>query len=380
MQIPGIGEMDPDDVRSLAESIRSAAKNAGDHGDELVRSRGLTVQAVGSMLPPFVFILEGDRMDHDLAENGNSTGMFDFPSAPPEEVSDIAAQFIPSGTTEIIGMEMAKLAIAVTMKRRAGQPPRPTILEGHTGLAKTTVLARAHEDAKWPYRTVAGHSNVDVEALIGKMAFVDGETKFQIGILPFCMKYGIAIGFQEINSIPPDVLIMIHEYMDEGRITLHDLGPDDEDFVIEAHPNFRLYGSYNPPEFYPGTRDLSPALKRRCQIVTVKQLGLEDEIRAVIASVPDADEDTIDKVVRAGVEIRRGQAEAQGLFFLSTADLVMWAELLEMLPPYEAGILALMGKVPVEERENVKNLLRIRFAPTRGLEFVDRSVVTDWIS
>lgn len=367
--------------RQAAVELHDALADAGILNMRVVSSDGgdLRMSELIRNLPTFGRYI---RSLDEKPENAVETKRIDagLPDGPPAEVSDVAELFVPQHAKDIVGMEVALLSIALTMGREVGEDPRPTILEGHTGLAKTAVLAYAHHRANWPYRTVAGHSNVDVDSLIGKLTFKNGSMEFQMGILPFCMKHGIAVGIQEINAIPPEVLIMIHEYMDEGRITLHDLGPDDEDFVVEAHPNFRLYGTYNPPEFYPGTRDLSPALKRRCIIVPIRPLDEKKELEAVMRSVPSADEDVTRKIVGTAHEIRRGQASDQGMFFLSTADVVMWAEMLKALPPYEAGIMALMGKVPVEERDNVQKVIRMRFQPDPNYAYVGDIVVKDWLA
>src|SRR5436190_1671145 len=183
-----------------------------------------------------------------------------------------------------------------------------------------------HQDAGWPYRAVPGHGQVEVETLVGKWIATTEGMQYKLGILPFCMKHGIAVGIQEINFVAPEVLVLLHEFVDEGFITLQELDPEHPDFVITPHPNFRLYGTMNPPELYPGARELSPALLRRCIVRSVEPLGREDELR-VILEQSAINETTAGLMVDVAEAVREQFNQGQGLFWISTADLVMWAQL-----------------------------------------------------
>ncbi len=278
---------------------------------------------------------------------------------PPKPVPQVAKQFIPTGSPEIVNMERERTALSIAMKEDI-----PTILVGHTGTAKTKLLQRVHEDAKWPYRSIAAHGQVEVDSLIGKwVATKEKGMEYRLGILPFNMKHGIATGIQEINVVLPEVLILLHEYSDEGYITLTDLDPEHPDFIIHPHPNFRLYGTMNPPELYPGTRELSPALVRRCIIRMVEPLSAAEEVEVLKQQAPWVDKKVAESMTQVAQSVRQQFEAGQGLFWLSTADLVMWARLIRHISAYEAAEIAVMGKAPTNELDFVRGRVRLAFDP-----------------
>lgn len=280
-------------------------------------------------------------------------------SKPPKPVSAVAKQFIPHGSPKIVNMERERSAIEISMVENI-----PTILVGHTGTAKTKLLQRVHEDAKWPYRSISAHGQVEVDSLVGKwVATKDKGMHYQLGILPFCAKNGISLGIQEINVVLPEVLILLHEFVDEGFITLSDLDPEHPDFIIHPHPNFRLYGTMNPPELYPGTRELSPALIRRCIIRQVEPLKPHEEVQVLKEQAPWVSDDTATSMAGVAASVRQQFETGQGLFWLSTADLVMWAIIMRHTDAYSAAEIAVLGKAPATELDFVRGRVRLAFDP-----------------
>ncbi len=280
---------------------------------------------------------------------------------PPAAVTALAKRFIPADAPEIIGMETERKAITITMLEQI-----PLIMVGHTGIAKTKLLQRVHQEAGWPYRSITAHGRVEVETLVGKWVATPKGMEYRLGLLPFCMRHGIAVGIQEINVVLPEVLVLLHEFVDEGYITLTDLDPDHPDFIITPHENFRLYGTMNPPELYPGTRDLSPALLRRCIIRQVQGLKQEEEVKVITAQCPWVDKETAAQMAGVATSVRQQFDANAGLFYLSTADLVMWGRLIQHLDPNEAGEIAVVGKAPANEVDFVRGRVRLAFDPTAG--------------
>jgi len=299
----------------------------------------------------------GSGKDPNLARGGNMAAIRPLPK-PPAEIDSVAARFVPDGAEDIINMANERTAVAMTMETGV-----PLVLVGHTGVAKTALLQRLHQEAGWPYHSVPGHGQVDVDTLVGKIWVEDGTMQFRPGILPFAMKHGIAIGFQEINAVVPEVLIMLHEYLDEGFVTITDLPPEHPDFIIRPHENFRLYGTMNPPELYPGVRELSPALARRLLIRRVDLLTPEDELKVLLNRVPTLDEDLGRQMVQTAQGVRNNFNDNKGLFWLSTADLVMWADFTVRLgDAFQAAELAIYGKAPHHEEQFIRSLVSTTIA------------------
>lgn len=236
--------------------------------------------------------------------------------------TDIQKQFLiaPETVTEVIGHTDTMRVIET-----AWNTGIPAILVGHSGTAKTTMLEYMHATHNKPYRSVSCYGAMEADNLIGKWIVQDGSMVYKLGILPFAMKHGISIGLQEINYVLPEVLVLLHEFFDERRITLMDLDPDHPDFVIEAHPDFHLFGTMNPPEFYPGARDLSPALLRRSMVMNVDVIAPELEAQ-VIVNLSGASEEEARYLSQAGQSIRMAFIQGGTSTWIGTADLVMWAK------------------------------------------------------
>lgn len=290
----------------------------------------------------------------------------EIPSSPPAPLTEMARQFIPTDTTEIVGMELETAAIEVTMAEKI-----PTILTGHTGTAKTLLLEHLHMEKEWPYRGVTAHGQVEVDTFLGKWVVGKDGMEYKLGILPFCMKYGIALGVQEVNAVLPEVLMLLHEYVDQGYITLMDLDPEHPDFKIVPHENFRLYGTMNPPSDYPGTRDLSPALVRRCLIRTVDPLTKEQDIMVVRQQCPWVSQEDALQMAGVAQAVRQQFDTGQSFFWLSTADLVTWGTVMQYVDPIPAGQIAVVGKAPKSEQRFVKAQVRMAFDPNADTDSED---------
>lgn len=285
---------------------------------------------------------------------------FSIESKAPAKVGSVAAMHIPADIPNIIGMLDELSAIDINMKLNI-----PLILVGHTGLAKTTVIAKKHEEMKWPYRSVTMNGSVEVDTLVGKWTANPKEGMvYKLGILPFCMKYGIALGIQEINFLLPEVLVLLHEFADEGHITLMDLDPTHPDYIIRPHENFRLYGTMNPPELYAGARDLSPALARRCIVKRVDELTDVQEQRVVIEQ-SHVEADVARSLQTVGKSVRESFDMGKTLYYLSTADLIMWGRLMVAggLDALTAAKLAIMGKAAPSDHDFLLNVIRLQFEP-----------------
>jgi MoxR-like ATPase len=277
----------------------------------------------------------------------------------PAEIPKEAEAFIPENAPEIVGMDVEKVAVELTMKTGI-----PSIFIGHTGQSKTTLLKRVHQELGWPYRGISGRESIEIDNLNGKWRIgKDRQMEYHLGVLPFCMKHGIAVGIQEINYIAPEVLVLIHEFVDEGFITLDELSPDDPDFIIRPHPNFRLYGTMNPPEMYPGARELSPALLRRCIVRTIDDLSKEDELKVITDQVPSVGADAAREMVEVAHSVRHEFNEGKIGFWCSTGDLVQWALLTDHCDAITASEFAVVGKAPDRDQMFVRGRVRLSFNP-----------------
>lgn len=152
----------------------------------------------------------------------------------------------------------------------------PTLLIGHTGTGKTTMVRElAKEYGKTLHRfSITGDTTVD--DFVGKFNLVDGNTKWTDGILLNAMKNGDWIVVDEINAANSDILFVLHSLLDDDRfITL----AQHDNSIVRPHEDFRIFATMNPTEDYAGTKELNTALLNRFAVVLhVDYAPNEDEI------------------------------------------------------------------------------------------------------
>ena len=111
-------------------------------------------------------------------------------------------------------------------------------------------------------------------------------TEFREGMLPWALQRPVALVFDEYDAGRPDVMFVIQRVLEQaGKLTLLD-----QNRVIRANPNFRLFSTTNTiglgdtTGLYHGTQQINQGQMDRWTIVTtLNYLAHEAEAEIVIA-------------------------------------------------------------------------------------------------
>jgi MoxR-like ATPase len=201
------------------------------------------------------------------------------------------------------------------------------MLEGHTGVGKTTLLAEIAHDHGRKLIRVNLNGQTGKEDFVGQWLVRSGEhgseTFFAYGTLVEAMRAGHWLVCDEINAALPEILFVLQSLLDDDRqIRLTE--KDGE--VIRAHPDFRFFSSMNPSDEYAGTKELNGSLKSRFGTwiqFDYPEPAIEQEILMTRTGI-----DPAQAAIMVDVAQRLRTAKSSGLCYMpiSTRDLLRWAE------------------------------------------------------
>jgi cobaltochelatase CobS len=210
-------------------------------------------------------------------------------------------------------------------------------VQGYHGTGKSTHIEQVAAHLNWPCVRINLDSHVSRIDLIGKDAIVvrDGKqvTEFREGILPWALQHPCALVFDEYDAGRPDVMFVIQRVLEvEGKMTLLD-----QNRVIRPHPAFRLFATTNTiglgdtTGLYHGTQQINQGQMDRWSIVTtLNYLPHDDEVRIILAKVPDWDNDEGRRAIASMVSVadltRAGFVNGDISTVMSPRTVITWAE------------------------------------------------------
>jgi len=214
---------------------------------------------------------------------------------------------------------------------------RRVMIQGYHGTGKSTHIEQVAARLNWPCIRVNLDSHISRIDLIGKDAIVlrDGKqvTEYREGILPWALQHACAVVFDEYDAGRPDVMFVIQRVLEvEGKLTLLD-----QNKVIRPHPAFRLFATANTvglgdtTGLYHGTQQINQGQMDRWNIVaTLNYLPHADEVRIILAKVPDYDTDekrgTVAAMVRLAEMTRSGFIAGDISTVMSPRTVISWAQ------------------------------------------------------
>jgi cobaltochelatase CobS len=214
---------------------------------------------------------------------------------------------------------------------------RRVMVQGYHGTGKSTHVEQVAARLNWPMVRVNLDSHVSRIDLVGKDAIVlkDGKqiTEFREGMLPWALQRPVAICFDEYDAGRPDVMFVIQRVLESsGKLTLLD-----QNRVITAHPNFRLFATTNTiglgdtTGLYHGTQQINQAQMDRWSVVTVLNY-LEHDVEAdiVVAKAPSYNttegKRTIMAMVRVADMTRNAFMNGDISTVMSPRTVITWAQ------------------------------------------------------
>ncbi len=214
---------------------------------------------------------------------------------------------------------------------------RRVMIQGYHGTGKSTHIEQVAARLNWPCVRVNLDSHISRIDLIGKDAIVlrDGKqvTEYREGILPWALQHACAVVFDEYDAGRPDVMFVIQRVLEvEGKLTLLD-----QNKVIRPHPAFRLFATANTvglgdtTGLYHGTQQINQGQMDRWNIVaTLNYLPHADEVRIILAKVPEYDTDekrgTVASMVRLAEMTRSGFIAGDISTVMSPRTVISWAQ------------------------------------------------------
>jgi len=214
---------------------------------------------------------------------------------------------------------------------------RRVMIQGYHGTGKSTHIEQVAARLNWPCIRINLDSHISRIDLVGKDAIVlkDGMqiTEFREGILPWALQHPTALVFDEYDAGRPDVMFVIQRVLEaQGRLTLMD-----QSRVIKPHPAFRLFATANTvglgdtTGLYHGTQQINQGQMDRWNVVaTLNYLPHEDEIKIVLAKVPERNDEPGRKLISAMVSVaeltRAGFMAGDISTVMSPRTVITWAE------------------------------------------------------
>ncbi|KAJ3690228.1 hypothetical protein LUZ61_019392 [Rhynchospora tenuis] len=220
----------------------------------------------------------------------------------------------------VIKEHLENLARAVYIKRY------PVLLQGPTSSGKTSLIRYLASFDGRKLMRINNHEHTDLQDYFGTyVTDLHGSLRFQEGVLVEAVRKGHWIVLDELNLAPSDVLEALNRLLDDNR----ELFIPELQETIQAHPNFMLFATQNPPVLYGGRKMLSRAFRNRFLEMQVGEIP-EDELITILEKRCKIAAKHARKMVEVMKELQlhrqnsRVFAGKQG--FITPRDLFRWAD------------------------------------------------------
>lgn len=265
--------------------------------------------------------------------------------------------YVPSNQY-IVGMEDVLEAMALAVSQR-----KPVLLKGETGTGKTTLVHELAYRTNNALRQINLNGNTTVDEIVGRTMLNAHGTVFHDGILISAMKHGHWILLDELNAGLPEVLLVLQQVLVDGRYTL----VENEGEIVDAHPNFRVFATMNPPETYVGTNHLNPATLSRFGVtIEVAYPEPHVELEIVKSKLPTQSrtpEAEIVECIRLAGDVRNGYAQQEYAYLLSTRDVITWLQINEHYGDLvKSAQYTILGKCNSDDKKALESILRVYFS------------------
>lgn len=198
----------------------------------------------------------------------------------------------------------------------------PVMLNGPTGCGKTRLIEYMAWKLTRPLYTVACHSDLSANDLVGRYIIKGDEVQWIDGPLLMAVNNGGISYLDEIVEARKDVTVVIHPLTDHRRyLVIEKLGK-----ILHTPDNFMLVLSYNP-HYQSILKELKPSTRQRFVAINLNWPAEDLEIQ-IVQKESGIDAETATKLVKSANKIRNlvNQGLEEGV---STRELVYAAVLLK---------------------------------------------------
>lgn len=239
---------------------------------------------------------------------------------------------------------------------------RRVLIQGYHGTGKSTHIEQVASKLNWPCIRINLDGHISRIDLIGRDSIVlkDGKqvTEFKEGILPWAIRNGIALIFDEYDAGRPDVMFVLQRVLEsEGKFTLID-----QNKVIVPHPAFRLFATANTiglgdaSGLYHGTNPINQGQIDRWSIISqLNYLSAKEEEKIVLTKLPSLDNKKGKALIASMVAMagltREGFKNGDISTVMSPRTVINWGENNDIFDDVEKSFrLAFLNKCEETER------------------------------
>ncbi|XP_038899709.1 midasin isoform X2 [Benincasa hispida] len=268
-----------------------------DHPSSQIVHQLILSHLLGGKLPPYI--------------------SFDAYLSPKKDIHpDLSENYV---LTKSVKEHLRNLARAVLIKRY------PVLLQGPTSSGKTSLVKYLAALTGHEFVRINNHEHTDLQEYLGTyLTDSSGNLVFQEGMLVKAVRNGYWIVLDELNLAPSDVLEALNRLLDDNR----ELFVPELRETVQAHPDFMLFATQNPPTLYGGRKMLSRAFRNRFVEIHVDEIP-EDELSTIVEKRCEIPQNYAKKMVDVMKELqlfRQSSKVFSGKHgFITPRDLFRWA-------------------------------------------------------
>jgi len=211
---------------------------------------------------------------------------------------------------------------------RYGKAADGCYVYGPTGCGKSSIVRQFCSRCGLGLMFRTGHENMEITELLGGLRIVDGNTVYQEGPLLKAIRHGMWFLLDEIDSIPPGLLMELNMILD-GKNMIH---PETKELIV-FHQFFRFvatantFGGGNSMDYQRRRQDKATLNRFKYKILAgypdkETEMAILEEVAPLLSIHKD-------KMVGLYADLRKANDEGkfeEGVPF-STRSLVNWADL-----------------------------------------------------
>lgn len=240
-------------------------------------------------------------------------------------------------------------------------------LWGMMGTGKSTIFEQFCARTGRPWMRVQHTRNMEESHVIGQYVVRNGATVFELGPLPFAMKYGLTYCADEYDFGLPAVLALYQPVLEGKALFIKDAPIEDR--IIQPHPNFRFFatgntnGTGDETGLYQGTMLQNAANYERFGVVEeVHYLDRKTEVQ-IVASQSGIPKEFAEKIVDFANKAREAYAAQKLGLPPSPRSLIKAARLGAARGDWKAGLkLAYINRLSRVDQQAANEVLSRIFA------------------
>lgn len=265
--------------------------------------------------------------------------------------------------------EIEEILWAIQKQEETGEPWN-VLLVGEPGCGKSILVEWLCAELNIPLVLIQGDGEQSVADLVGYQMYREdkGGMIWEDGKLPFAVRHGASLLYDEINHVLPEVLSRTHSMLDQRRVL--DLKENKVEIntgsgsvmmpeQISVPATSHLFATMNPHDTgrHVGTKPLSPALESRFNIrVRMEYLSYGHEVKLLMdrTGCPRSDAEIIVEIANQSREAFKNMEISLPIDHRMS---IAWASLVSDFGLKRACKTTILNKLHDEDLESLRGLL-----------------------